>query len=74
MKLEMEVDIEKFRYGLIGNGYIYEEVIEFTEEELMEMLIDKINQKIKFEYRMSRDIIKDKKGVCLEILSKIERG
>ena len=35
---------------------------------------NKINQKIKFEYRMSRDIIKDKKGVCLEILSKIERG
>ena len=43
MKLEMEVDIEKFRYGLVGNGYIYEEVIEFTKEELMKMLIDKIN-------------------------------
>ena len=63
MKLEMEVDIEKFRYGLVGNGYIYEEVIEFTEEELMEMLIDKINQKIKVEYRMSRDIIRDRKGI-----------
>ena len=63
MKLEMEVDIEKFRYGLVGNGYIYEEVIEFTEEELMEMLIDKINQKIKLEYRMSRDIIKDREGI-----------
>ena len=59
----MEVDIEKFRYGLVGNGYIYEEVIEFTEEELMEMLIDKINQKIKVEYRMSRDIIRDRKGI-----------
>ena len=63
MKLEIEVDIEKFRYGLVGNGYIYEEVIEFTEEELMEMLIDKINQKIKVEYRMSRDIIRDRKGI-----------
>ena len=63
MKLEMEVDIEKFRYGLVGNGYIYKEVIEFTEEELMEMLIDKINQKIKVEYRMSRDIIRDRKGI-----------
>ena len=63
MKLEMEVDIEKFRYGLVGNGYIYEEVIEFTEEELMEMLIDKINQKIKVEYRMSRDIIRDREGI-----------
>ena len=63
MKLEMEVDIEKFRYGLVGNGYIYEEVIEFTEEELMEMLIDKINQKIKVEYRMSRDIIRDRKEI-----------
>ena len=63
MKLEMEVDIEKFRYGLVGNGYIYEEVIEFTEEELMEMLIDKINKKIKVEYRMSRDIIRDRNGI-----------
>lgn len=63
MKLEMEVDIEKFRYGLVGNGYIYEEVIEFTEEKLIEMLIDKINQKIKVEYRMSKDIIRDRKGI-----------
>ena len=63
MKLEMEVDIEKIRHGLVGNGYIYEEIIEFTEEELMKMLIDKINQKIKVEYRMSRDIVKDRKEV-----------
>ena len=54
----MEVDIEKCRYGLVGNDYIYEEVIEFNEDELMEMLIDKIK-----EYRMSRDIIRDRKGI-----------
>lgn len=63
IKLEMEVDIEKFRYGLVGNGYIYEEIIEFTEKELIEMLIDKINQKIKVEYRMFRDIVKDRKEI-----------
>ena len=63
MKLEMDINIEKFRYGLVGNGYIYEEVIKFTEAELMEMLIEKINQKINLEYRMSKDIIKDRKGI-----------
>lgn len=59
VKLEMEIDIDKFRYGLVGDGYLYEEVIEMSEEELLAILRDRITHKIQIEYAGSQSIIYD---------------
>lgn len=59
MKLEMEIDIEKFRYGLVGDGYLYDEVMEMSEEKLMTMLKDRITHRIQIEYSRSLLVICD---------------
>ena len=35
MKLEMEINEEKFRYGLVGDGYLYDEVINMSTDKLL---------------------------------------
>jgi len=57
MKLEMEIDIEKFRYGLVGDGYLYDEVVEMSEDKLTTILKDRITRKIQLAYMHSQDII-----------------
>ena len=59
MKLEMEIDIEKFKYGLVGNGYLLEEVLSISDERALEILKSKIYQKIQNEYVNSKPIIQD---------------
>ena len=59
MKLEMEIDIEKFRYGLVGDGYLYDEVIKMSEEKLLTILKDRITHRIQIEYMRSQSIIRD---------------
>ena len=34
MKLEMEINTDKFRFGLVGDGYLYEEVAKMSENAL----------------------------------------
>ena len=49
-RITIDVDLEKFRYALIGNGYLKESVVLKSEEDLIEILEDLINRKILSEY------------------------
>ena len=59
MRLEMEIDINKFRYGLVGDGYLYDEVVEMSDEKLLTILKDRIIHRINIEYMHSQPIIRD---------------
>ena len=59
MKLEMEINIDKFRHGLVGDGYLYDEVMEMSEEKLLTILKDRITHRIQIEYMRSQSIIRD---------------
>ena len=59
MKLEMEIDVDKFRYGLVGDGYLYDEVVNMSEETLLAILKDRITHRMQIEYMRSQSIIRD---------------
>jgi hypothetical protein len=59
MKLEMEIDIDKFKYGLVGNGYLYKEVIVMSDEKALAILKNRIIQDVQNNYIRSQPIIRD---------------
>lgn len=54
MKVTIDVDLEKFRYSLVGDGYLLEEVKEMSDEELITILTERIERHIESGYRSSR--------------------
>lgn len=50
----IDVDLEKFRYSLVGDGYLKEEVIKMTKEELIRILKMRICDHILIEYNRSK--------------------
>lgn len=50
----IDVDLEKFRYSLVGDGYLKEEVIKMTKEELIRILKMRICDYILVEYNKSK--------------------
>lgn len=50
MKINFEIDLEKFRYSLIGDGYTKEEALAFSDEELINILKFRIDSYIQTEY------------------------
>lgn len=54
MKVTIDVNLEHFRYSLVGDGYLLEEVKEMSDEELITILTDRIIQHIETEYDKSR--------------------
>lgn len=54
MKVSLDVDLEKFRCSLVGDGYLKEEVINMSQEKLIEVLKDRINRHIENEYHKSK--------------------
>lgn len=54
MKVTIDVDLEKFRYSLVGDGYLLEEVKEMSDEELVTVLTGRIERHIEVEYGKSR--------------------
>lgn len=56
MKIELDVDIEKFRISLVGNGYLKEEVENMSYEELILIFKQRVKRKINKEYHESLDI------------------
>lgn len=54
MKITFDVDLEKFRYSLVGDGYIEEEVVKMSEEELIEILNGRIYWYIERGYRQGK--------------------
>lgn len=50
MKVTLDIDLEKFRYSLIGDGYTKEEAIKMSQEDLIDELVDRISWHIEKEY------------------------
>ena len=50
MVVTLDVNIEKLRYALVGNGYILEEAERLTEGQLLSILRMRVERKIENEY------------------------
>ena len=53
MKIELDIDLEKFRISLVGDGYIKEEVEQMTEEKLVSIFKQRILSQVEREYSKS---------------------
>lgn len=53
MEVTVDVDLEKFRYSLVGDGYLLEEVKKMSEEELVGILSNRIYSHIELQYDKS---------------------
>lgn len=54
MDVTFDVDLEKFRYSLVGDGYLKEEVIKMTQDDLINVLQRRVYQYINVEYNKSK--------------------
>ena len=50
MKVTFDVDLEKFRYSLVGDGYLLNEVHEMSNDRLIKILQNRIINRIEMEY------------------------
>jgi hypothetical protein len=50
MVVTLDVNMEKLRYALVGNGYILEEAERLTEGQLLSILRMRVERKIENEY------------------------
>jgi hypothetical protein len=55
-EVKLEIDLEKFRYSLVGDGYLLKEAEEMTEEKLIFILEMRINSHIEKQYRFSKEL------------------
>lgn len=56
MKIEMDIDIEKLRISLVGNGFLKKEVEKLSEEQLIEIFKTRVDSYIEKEYYKSLSI------------------
>lgn len=54
MKVTLDIDLEKFRYSLVGDGYLLEEVKEMTNKELVTVLTGRVERYIEVGYGKAR--------------------
>ena len=50
MDIVINVELEKFRYSLIGDGYLKEEVVNMSQAELIHILKERIGNHIEAEF------------------------
>ena len=50
MKVTFDVDLEKFRYSLVGDGYTLKNVLHISNAKLIDILHDRVNDHIESEY------------------------
>lgn len=50
MKVSVEINLEHFRYSLVGDGYILEEAEALTDEELLEIFNTRVVNQMEKEY------------------------
>lgn len=50
MVVTLDVNMEKLRYALVGNGYILEEAEKLTDGQLLSILRMRVERKIENEY------------------------
>lgn len=55
MEVTINIDLKKFRYSLVGDGYVLKEVVAMSNEELIEILERRVNSYISVEYHRSVD-------------------
>ena len=55
-EIKLEVDLDKFRYSLVGDGYLLEDVEDMTEEKLISILEMRIYDHIKKEYQSGKEL------------------
>lgn len=53
MEVTFDIDLEKFRYSLVGDGYLLSELVEMSHEDLIEVLKRRVNSHISVEYNRS---------------------
>ena len=53
MEVTLDIDLEKFRYSLVGDSFLFEEVKEMSEERLIDILTYRVNNHIEKEYQHS---------------------
>ena len=58
-KIELEIDLEKFRISLVGDGYLLEEAKKLTDEELIELFKKRVDKYISNEYNKSARLLSD---------------
>ena len=58
-KIELEIDLEKFRISLVGDGYLLEEAKKLTDEELIEIFKKRVDKYISNEYNKSTRLLRD---------------
>ena len=59
MKVKLDIDIEKFRWSLVGDGYLYDEVKDMPTAKLISILQRRITDYINIENHKSENIIAD---------------
>ena len=50
MKVNIEINLEHFRYSLVGDGYILKEAEALTNEELIQVFEDRVIDHMEKEY------------------------
>ena len=56
MEVTIDVDLEKFRYSLVGDGYLLKKVAEMSNEELIDVLECRVNSHILVEFYKGIDL------------------
>ena len=59
MKVELEVDVDKYKWSLVGDGYLYDEVKQMSDDEVINILQRRLTKRIEREYGNSLDVIRD---------------
>lgn len=50
MKINVEINLEHFRYSLVGDGYLLKEAEALTNEELIEIFKERVIDHMEKEY------------------------
>lgn len=58
-KVEVEINLEKFRISLVGDGYLHKEVTKLSDEELIEIFKKRVDKYIANEYSRSVRLLTD---------------
>ena len=50
MNVTLDIDLEKFRYSLVGDGYTLKNVLHMSNTKLIDILCNRVNDHIEAEY------------------------
>ena len=50
MNVTLDIDLEKFRYSLVGDCYTLKNVLHMSNAKLIDILHDRVNDHIESEY------------------------